>query len=118
MTTGAHRHAGLHRRRPDDTHSVSVALNCAVWSASDFVPGDTLADLQDGVATALHDSTGSGAGGIDWTFAIQDKDLDFLGAGETLTVTYDVTVCDGITTSTQQVTVTATGAEIRWSLTR
>ena len=31
----------------------------------------------------LHDFTGSGAGGIDWTFSIQDKDLDFLAAGET-----------------------------------
>ena len=62
--------------------------------------------------TTLHDSTGSGAGGIDWTFSIQDKDLDFLAAGETLTVTYDVTVIDGSgATSTQQVTITATGAE-------
>ncbi len=75
------------------------------------MPSDTLADLQNALTTALHDSTGSGAGGIDWTFAIQDKDLDFLAAGETLTVTYNVTVDDGLTTSTQQVTITATGAE-------
>jgi VCBS repeat-containing protein len=95
-----------------DAHSVSVSLDSAIWSADPtFVPGDTLADLQNALATALHDSTGSGAGGIDWTFAIQDKDLDFLAAGETLTVTYNVTVSDGITTSTQQVTITATGAE-------
>jgi len=94
-----------------DSHSVSVSLDSAVWSADpSFVPGDTLADLQNAFTTALHDSTGSGAGGIDWHFAIQDKDLDFLAAGETLTVTYDVTVSDGLTTSTQQVTVTATGA--------
>ena len=93
-----------------DTHSVTVAVNNAVWSGGDFVPDDTLDDLQAALMTSLHDSTGTGAGGIDWSFAIQDKDLDFLGAGETLTVTYDVTVSDGITTSTQQVTVTATGA--------
>ena len=60
--------------------------------------------------TALHDSTGTGSGGVDWTFSIQDKDLDFLAAGDTLTVTYDVTVSDGITSSTQTVTITATGA--------
>ncbi len=95
-----------------DTHSVSVTLDSAVWSANEFfVPAETLADLQTALTTALHDSTGSGAGGIDWTFAIQDKDLDFLSPGETLTATYDVTVSDGITTSTQQVTITATGAE-------
>jgi VCBS repeat-containing protein len=93
-----------------DTHSVNVAVNSAVWSGGDFIPDDTLNDLQAALTTMLHDSTGTGAGGIDWSFAIQDKDLDFLGAGETLTVTYDVTVSDGITTSTQQVTVTATGA--------
>jgi VCBS repeat-containing protein len=93
-----------------DTHSVNVAVNSAVWSGGDFIPSDTLNDLQAALTTMLHDSTGTGAGGIDWSFAIQDKDLDFLGAGETLTVTYDVTVSDGITTSTQQVTVTATGA--------
>jgi VCBS repeat-containing protein len=94
-----------------DTHSISVTLDSAIWSADpSFVPADTLADLQNALAIALHDSTGSGAGGIDWTFAIQDKDLDFLAAGETLTITYNVTVTDGITSSTQQVTITATGA--------
>src|SRR4029077_4076990 len=95
-----------------DVHSVGVTLTSAIWSANpDAVPFDTLNDLQTALATALHDSTGTGTGGVDWSFSIQDKDLDFLSAGETLTVTYDVTVSDGTTTSTQQVTVTATGAE-------
>ena len=93
-----------------DTHSVSVALDSAVWSANpDFVPADTLNDLQTAIATTLHDSTGTGHGGIDWNFTLPDKDLDFLNAGDTLTMTYDITVSDGTTTSTQQVTVTATG---------
>jgi VCBS repeat-containing protein len=95
-----------------DVHSVSVALDSAVWSVdpSFTLNPDTIADLQAALTTTLHDSTGSGSGGVDWSFAIQDKDLDFLSAGETLTVTYDVTVSDGITSSTQTVTVTATGA--------
>src|SRR5262245_65957919 len=42
---------------------------------------------------------------------IPDRDLDFLSAGETLTVTYDVTVADSFTSSTQTVTMTMTGAE-------
>ena len=95
-----------------DTHQVSVALDSAVWSADpSFVPGDTLADLQTALTTALHDSTGSGTGGVDWTFSVPDKDLDFLSPGDTLTATYDVTVADGFTSSTQTVTITATGSE-------
>ena len=94
-----------------DSHFVGVSINSAFWSTGGFIPDSTLADLQAALITTLHDSTGTGAGGIDWSFAIQDKDLDFLSVGETLTITYDVTVSDGITTSTQQVTVTATGAE-------
>lgn len=93
-----------------DHHSVSVDVGSAVWSGGDFVPSSTLNDLQSALATVLHDSTGSGHGGVDWTFSIPDKDLDFLNAGDTLTVTYNVTVSDGVTTSTQLVTITATGA--------
>ena len=93
-----------------DHHSVSVDIGSAVWSGGDFVPSQTLNDLQSALATVLHDSTGSGHGGIDWTFSIPDKDLDFLNAGDTLTVTYNVTVSEGTTTSTQLVTITATGA--------
>jgi VCBS repeat-containing protein len=93
-----------------DTHSVTVAVDSAVWSGGSNIPNATLDDLHAALMTTLHDSTGTGSGGVDWSFAIADKDLDFLGAGETLTVTYDITVADGSTTSTQQVTITATGA--------
>jgi VCBS repeat-containing protein len=94
-----------------DVHSVSVVLDSAVWSAgSGDVPAEALGDLQNALTTALHDSAGTGIGGIDWTFAIKDGDLDFLGAGETLTVQYDVIVADASTTSTQTVMVTINGA--------
>ena len=96
-----------------NTHTVNVALSSAIWSANPSfeLDAETQADLQTALMTTLHDSTGTGTGGIDWTFAIQDRRLDFLAAGDTLTVTYQVTVSDGVTTSTQTVTVTATGAE-------
>jgi VCBS repeat-containing protein len=95
----------------NDTHSVSVTLDSAVWSANpSFVPGQTQADLLLALTTALHDSTASGSGSIDWSFSIPDHDLDFLGTGETLTATYDVTVTDGTASSTQTVTITASGA--------
>ncbi len=94
-----------------DSHTVSVSINTAEWSANPFfVPGDTLADLQTALQTVLHDSTGTGIGSVDWSFSLPDRDLDFLGVGDTLTIVYDVTVSDGVTSSTQQVTITATGA--------
>lgn len=92
-----------------DVHTVGVVVTSAVTSDGGPVPGETLADLQAALLTTLHDSTGTGTGGLDWSFAIQDKDLDFLGDGVTLTLSYDVTVSDGFTSSTQTVTVTATG---------
>jgi VCBS repeat-containing protein len=95
-----------------DVHQVVVGLDSAVWSVNpDFLPDDTRNDLLTALSTVLHDSSGSGLGGIDWTFSLPDRDLDFLSAGETLTVTYDVTVLDGTTSSTQTVTITVTGAD-------
>ncbi len=35
-------------------------------------------------------STGSNNGTVDWTFAAADKTFDYLGAGQTLTLTYTV----------------------------
>ncbi|WP_164938261.1 beta strand repeat-containing protein [Bradyrhizobium guangzhouense] len=93
-----------------DVHSVSAGLNSAVWSTSADVPTQTLTDLQTALTTVLHDSTGTGAGGIDWTFRIPDADLDFLSLGETLTVQYNVAVMDESTSSSQTVTVTIDGA--------
>jgi VCBS repeat-containing protein len=94
-----------------DVHSVSVVLDSAVWSANSFAaPPQTLVDLQSALATVLHDSTGAGTGSIDWTFSIPDADLDFLSAGETLTVQYDVNVWDGFTNAAQTVTITIDGA--------
>jgi VCBS repeat-containing protein len=97
-----------------DTHAVAVTLDSAVWSVNPFggVPSQTLADLQSALATTLNDSTGTGSGSIAWSFSIADQDLDFLGAGETLTATYDVTVSDAAgSSSTQNVVITMTGAE-------
>ena len=89
-----------------DTHSVTVTLA----STSSAVPAATQADLATAVTTVLHDSTGTGNGSIDWNFSIADKDLDFLSAGQTLTVDYNVKVSDGSTNSTQTVELTITGA--------
>jgi VCBS repeat-containing protein len=94
-----------------DSHTVQVSLDSANWSTGGAIPNQTQADLSSALATMLHDSMGSGSGSIDWTFSLPDRDLDFLSSGETLTATYDVTVSDGTTTSTQTVTIVMNGAD-------
>ncbi|GAB6069199.1 VCBS domain-containing protein [Thiomicrorhabdus hydrogeniphila] len=55
-------------------------------------------------------STGDGAGTIKWDYAVEDADIDYLAAGETLTQVYEVKVDDGKGgTVTQAVTITITG---------
>src|SRR5262249_25474666 len=95
----------------NDTHTVSQAAPSFVWS------GGTLTDDQQAALTAASrltlaetDSTHSGAASVAWTYSAADNAFDFLAAGETLTVTYDVTVKDNNnTTAVQTVTVTVTG---------
>jgi VCBS repeat-containing protein len=93
-----------------DTHSVNVTVANAAWSAGGAAPAATLADLPAALITTLNDSTGSGSGSVDWSFSIPDFDLDFLAAGETLEVTYDVAISDGPTSASQTVTITIDGA--------
>ncbi|MGH6927667.1 MAG: tandem-95 repeat protein, partial [Dongiaceae bacterium] len=51
-----------------------------------------------------------GANAVDWTFRVDDSDIDFLAEGETRTQTYTVTVDDkNGGTDTQDVTITLTG---------
>jgi VCBS repeat-containing protein len=95
----------------NDVHNVGVAVSSVVWSDGSFIPDATMADLQTALQTTLHDSTGTGSGGVDWSFSIADKDIDFLAPGSTLTATYDVTVTDNNgASSTEAVTITMTGA--------
>lgn len=114
----------------NDTHTASAALNqgpnAVVWSGGTYnsIPQATrdalgtalTAAIATGVAAGApgvtnYDSTGTGAGIVKWDFSLPDNLLDFLAAGETLTLKYDVTVKDILNqTSTQTVTIEVTGA--------
>src|SRR5439155_1241012 len=65
-----------------DTHTVSVT-------------SDTTGYLGTFTPTVSTDSTGTGAGTVDWSFSVDNADLQFLAAGQTLTQIYTVTVDDG-----------------------
>ncbi len=93
-----------------DTHTVAVSVASDSWSGGPSVPAATETDLATALSTTLHDSTGTGTGSVDWSFSIPDQGLDFLAAGETLTVTYNVAVQDASTSASQTVTITIDGA--------
>ena len=81
-----------------DTHTASKSFVSAVWSNGDDPTVDP------GVLDI--DSVDQGADTAGWTYTVADSALDFLAAGETLTVTYDVTVKDDSAVASNDVSVT------------
>ena len=82
-----------------DTHTVSVTAQGSGYFGS--------------LTAALSaDSTGTGSGGITWTFSVDEGALDGLDEGETSVQSYLVTVDDGEGgTASETVTITLNGAE-------
>ena len=93
-----------------DTHTVTVT-GVVASGVTTGLPTDTRRCCGWLTLGTLTDTTGTGLGGSDaWSFSAQDKNFDYLAAGETLTLTYTVQVDDhngGVVT--QNVTITVTG---------
>ena len=93
-----------------DHHAVSTSVASATWSGGATLPSELAAALAGALSTEVSDSAGSGSGSVAVTFSAADSAFDFLGSGQTLTITYDVTVTDnnGVS-STQPIIITVTG---------
>src|SRR5262249_42891772 len=88
--------------------TLSVSVASTTWSGGDTPPGGLSAVLGSALTTSI--SSGPGGGFVTATFSAADNNFDFLAAGETLTIVYNLTVTDGNgASSTQPVTVTITG---------
>ncbi|AOO64823.1 beta strand repeat-containing protein [Sulfurospirillum halorespirans] len=84
-----------------DEHSVTSTLKSTDNSSTIFGTFTV-------VATA--DTTGSGTGGsVSWTYTIDNTAAQQLAANETVTEVYTITINDGNSTVTQDVTITITG---------
>ena len=91
-----------------DTHTVTVTSVAASGITSGLPANATLLTyLTKGTVT---EPSGTTPGSVTWTFSAQDKTFDYLGVGQTTTLTYVVTVADNKGGSTtQNVVITATG---------
>ena len=91
-----------------DSHTVSTTVSAAV-SGGGAIPLSNAALLA-AFTTSVEDSTHHLLGEVDWNFALANNLTNFLGAGQTLTLTYHVAVTDGAGASAvQDVTVTILG---------
>ena len=75
-----------------DHHAVSTSVTSATWSGGATLPSELAAALAGALSAKVSDGTGSGSGSVAVTFSAADSAFDFLAAGQTLTITYDVTV--------------------------
>ncbi|HET7889772.1 MAG TPA: FecR domain-containing protein, partial [Bradyrhizobium sp.] len=100
-----------------DTHTVGVEMMSALLDGkplSDTVGQNVINELAAAMTVKIapgHDSTGVGFGSVDWTLADLEVYLaDLVPAGETLVLTYEVTVTDSQgATSTKDIVVTIGG---------
>src|SRR5262249_41892647 len=102
-----------------DQHFAVTLLASGTWQGGNVAP-EVQTALAHAVAvagdhvqfnTTLHDSTGTGSGSVQIDFSIQDNYLDFLAAGETMTLTFNVQINDFHTggADTETVVLTFTG---------
>ncbi|MBV7394001.1 VCBS domain-containing protein [Mameliella sediminis] len=89
-----------------DTHDVTVVLTGLDGPVQGFTEEDALGFL----GVVVSDTSGVALGTATWTFAVQNDEFQYLGLGDVLTFTYDVTLSDGNgSTATETVTVTIAG---------
>src|SRR5262249_17364772 len=89
--------------------SASASMASMTWS-SGGTPPSGVANVLAGALSITVEGADTGSGSIATTFGAPDRTFDFLAAGETLTIVYDVTVTSsGGVSLTQPVTITITG---------
>ncbi len=98
----------------DAADTLSIVQGTAVLALSNpagTVPVGLAATLSAALsASATANSTSGAPQSIAWTFDASDLNLDFLAQGQTLTVTFPISVSDGTATSAQQsLVITITG---------
>ena len=95
-----------------NTETASFSQDAAVWNNTH---NETLSPAQESALLggfSIHQTNAtSSSGSIGWTYQIDESDISFLGAGESVTLNFTVTVKDNFGASdSKPVTITITGA--------
>ena len=95
-----------------DTHTVTPSLVSATLSDGGSVPAGVLAAAGGALFTTILDpATGDSDGHYQWGFALDNGLVEFLAAGQSLALTYDIAATDNHGSSdTQAVTINISGA--------
>jgi VCBS repeat-containing protein len=94
-----------------DNHTISATLASTALSSGGSLPASLSALLGSAMVAQMNNpSQDDGHGQIQWDFALANGATQFLAAGQTLTLGYDVKATDTFgATATQRVSVTITG---------
>ncbi len=93
-------------------YALTPAQSAALLGAFSIVNGTTEAGGKVGVTSFDNDGTSgtAGDGTVSWSYDISDADIDFLGAGDSVELQFEVSITDGNGGSTTEtVTITVTG---------
>jgi VCBS repeat-containing protein len=98
----------------NDALTVSADATTAVYTLADATTGSLsggqLAVLQAGFS--IDQTSFANSGTVNWTYALAESDIDFLAAGETVELSFKVTVTDSQGVTAQQVvTITVNGTD-------
>lgn len=94
-----------------DTHVLKVIGDVATSGNDGGLPSD-MTVLKSWLSLGALTESGNGAGSQAWSFAASDKALDYLGAGQHVTLTYTIEIADGHGgVQNVPVTITVNGAE-------
>lgn len=96
-----------------DTHTISATLQSSNLSGGGLLPAGLAALLNNAMSAGLTSpETGQGHGELQWNFSLANSAVQFLSAGQTLTLDYHINVADPFGGSSfQDVTVTVNGTD-------
>ena len=93
-----------------DSPTASILAGASVTGGTAVLSAAQATALLDNLSLGTVVDNADGSGSVGWTYSVPNSEIDFLGAGETVELTFTVQIDDGNSgTDTQDVVITITG---------